>query len=616
MAGKCQALGSNRRRACPPGMECPPRADAVGGGRTPPLRDYAWKEWSGMLSGFYAKRWELFFRRQREALEANRPFDEHACNEELLTLEDQWAGQTERYPTKPTGDSDQLAVRFFEKYMQPGTVLAKSDSPGDVPLVCEVAVNSRRPAEAPRLSSVCFSSRWIRPKAANDPWNTFTAAAAFHATDFVWIYTLDRRAVDRLKQMGGKVYLAINSRQPDEVGKDERLRGRILDLDGNRVTAPWMRSGKGNFWGCANSPEYRQIYFAYAAKALAAGADGLQMDDPLMNAASRQLGRLLLSPLHGRIPPLAQDTRHAADLAKVRIDDLDHFDYREYLKSRHVPLGDAFAKYDGGPLKQLFAAFQAESVGLSSEMSAPGSTPLPAGTSSSPATTTAVIGNSPTTCSKWERLNCPNGMRTPRRFTSGSPMPAGMARPKSSPWCPKRSMTRRSPRRAGRRHVLRLRRTSARAVGRLHAQRPSTLLRQAGAICRPVQVRPRLLAIDRRLRRRRLRGARTHGRQVLDLPPPISITAADVAVIVRAVPGRPEAPVVLHLVDWRPAGQPITVRLVFRRFCRHGSLPAELLRPGRPALRLDGHTSDNHLSLEIPPLDPWGIVVLRPPAGN
>ena len=45
-------------------------------GRTPALRDYAWKEWSGMLSGFYAKRWELFFQRQLEALQANRPFDQ------------------------------------------------------------------------------------------------------------------------------------------------------------------------------------------------------------------------------------------------------------------------------------------------------------------------------------------------------------------------------------------------------------------------------------------------------------------------------------------------------------------------------------------------------------
>ena len=87
-------------------------------GRTPALRDYAWKEWSGTLAGFYAKRWKLFFQRQREALEANRPFDQHACDVELLELEDQWAGQTHRYPSKPAGDSVEVAGRLFEKYMR------------------------------------------------------------------------------------------------------------------------------------------------------------------------------------------------------------------------------------------------------------------------------------------------------------------------------------------------------------------------------------------------------------------------------------------------------------------------------------------------------------------
>jgi alpha-N-acetylglucosaminidase len=87
-------------------------------GKTPALRDYAWKEWSGMLSGFYAKRWELFFQRQMEALEANRPFDQKACHAELLELEEQWAGQTQRYPSKPVGDSLQIAGRLFEKYMR------------------------------------------------------------------------------------------------------------------------------------------------------------------------------------------------------------------------------------------------------------------------------------------------------------------------------------------------------------------------------------------------------------------------------------------------------------------------------------------------------------------
>ncbi|MGA2031129.1 MAG: alpha-N-acetylglucosaminidase [Thermoguttaceae bacterium] len=89
-------------------------------GKTPALRDYAWKEWSGMLSGFYAKRWELFFARQLDALEAKKPFDQDACRAELLKLEERWAGGTESYPSQPVGDSARVARRLYEKYMQAG----------------------------------------------------------------------------------------------------------------------------------------------------------------------------------------------------------------------------------------------------------------------------------------------------------------------------------------------------------------------------------------------------------------------------------------------------------------------------------------------------------------
>ena len=105
---------------------------------TSALRDYAWKEWSGMLSGFYAKRWELFFQRQLQALQANRPFDQDACHAELLKLEDHWASQTERYPSKSHGDSVQVAGRLFEKYMR-GNVTFTSLTTGK-PASCSAAL--------------------------------------------------------------------------------------------------------------------------------------------------------------------------------------------------------------------------------------------------------------------------------------------------------------------------------------------------------------------------------------------------------------------------------------------------------------------------------------------
>jgi alpha-N-acetylglucosaminidase len=80
------------------------------------LRDYAWKEWAGLLSGFYAKRWEMFFARQQASLDSGKPFDQAACHAELYKFEDQWATSREPYPATPHGDSVQIARRLFEKY--------------------------------------------------------------------------------------------------------------------------------------------------------------------------------------------------------------------------------------------------------------------------------------------------------------------------------------------------------------------------------------------------------------------------------------------------------------------------------------------------------------------
>ncbi len=85
-------------------------------GKGEKLRDYAWKEWSGLINGFYAKRWEIFFQRQQEALETSKPFDADACGAALFRFEDDWTKQTDRYRAKTKGDSVAVAQRLFEKY--------------------------------------------------------------------------------------------------------------------------------------------------------------------------------------------------------------------------------------------------------------------------------------------------------------------------------------------------------------------------------------------------------------------------------------------------------------------------------------------------------------------
>jgi hypothetical protein len=137
-----------------------------------------------------------------------------------------------------------------------------------------------RPPYAPRPSDVCFSARFKRPDALD-------AAKAFGATRLDWCYSEEKAFFSQaraagLKTIGG----TLNTTLPDTLGGNTRRQGRILDINGNPLTAPWMRNWQGIFWGCVNSPTYRAIWLDNARASLAAGVDYFMVDDATMNTSA------------------------------------------------------------------------------------------------------------------------------------------------------------------------------------------------------------------------------------------------------------------------------------------------------------------------------------------
>jgi alpha-N-acetylglucosaminidase len=87
-------------------------------GATPALNDYARKEWSGMLCGYYLKRWERFAREFGTSLRSNKPFDAGEFQNRLTRWSAEWADQHEAYPAQPQGDSVRVAQKLWAKYQQ------------------------------------------------------------------------------------------------------------------------------------------------------------------------------------------------------------------------------------------------------------------------------------------------------------------------------------------------------------------------------------------------------------------------------------------------------------------------------------------------------------------
>lgn len=80
------------------------------------LNDYANRQWSGLLGGFYRERWKLFAQELISSMESNVPFDQDAFREKCVEWEEQWTKSTD--PVTQVSDENpvDLAKTFRKKY--------------------------------------------------------------------------------------------------------------------------------------------------------------------------------------------------------------------------------------------------------------------------------------------------------------------------------------------------------------------------------------------------------------------------------------------------------------------------------------------------------------------
>lgn len=119
-------LGRNLANACRWGetdterakMEWNARRVLTLWGEGPAIDDYACKDWSGMYSGYYYPRWQQYISAVKEAMEAKKPFDEKAFNENLRQWMRDWSDRKNSFLTEPKGDSIATARKLISKYCQ------------------------------------------------------------------------------------------------------------------------------------------------------------------------------------------------------------------------------------------------------------------------------------------------------------------------------------------------------------------------------------------------------------------------------------------------------------------------------------------------------------------
>ena len=80
------------------------------------IDDYARKEWSGFISGYYHVRWKWCLDEVANSLKAGKPYDDAKFQSELREWMVQWSDARETYPTSPKGDCIAVAEKLWDKY--------------------------------------------------------------------------------------------------------------------------------------------------------------------------------------------------------------------------------------------------------------------------------------------------------------------------------------------------------------------------------------------------------------------------------------------------------------------------------------------------------------------
>ena len=247
------------------------------------------------------------------------------------------------------------------------TDLAERSHPESVYSRAVVPPNSRMFRLA--HSTIPFSSRWQNRRQDE----TFQLLRDYHATHLLWVYGTGAPYVKKAHDLGlfyegtlNGMYGAQQSGESPDAQDDTT--GRAWNFDGHKFVPGHIElwPNKWNHWrGCHNSPDFRKQFWEAADTLVNIGCDAIHMDDWEMVLVPAGTGRGCFCPwCMALFRDFLKASRSADQLRELGIEDIETFDYREYLKTRHgiTSADECLAEYrtifQEDPLAALFVSAQ------------------------------------------------------------------------------------------------------------------------------------------------------------------------------------------------------------------------------------------------------------------
>ncbi|KAK3921345.1 Alpha-N-acetylglucosaminidase [Frankliniella fusca] len=81
------------------------------------IKDYAAKQWAGLVSRYYAPRWERYLEALERSLREGQPLNQTAVSHDIfVNVEEPFTLDRTAFPTEPTGDAVALSEELFERW--------------------------------------------------------------------------------------------------------------------------------------------------------------------------------------------------------------------------------------------------------------------------------------------------------------------------------------------------------------------------------------------------------------------------------------------------------------------------------------------------------------------
>ncbi|MCP4642429.1 MAG: hypothetical protein GY851_18435 [bacterium] len=500
--------------------------------------------------------------------------------------------------------------------------------------VFDVAQARTMPAGAPKASDVIMRSLRLHPRNAQDPRDTLQALRDFHVTRLEWAYIDSPEFIAKVKAegrlFGGAASAPSYLHDSSDPGWFEKV--VIVNLDGDPIIAPWKRNWNRTLWGCINNPELERGYLAYLKRYIDAGAQVMQRDEPRANLLATRWGGCFCDHCMAGFRNWLRKRCNRDKLKELGIQDINTFDYRDHLRQANAPVGDAFKKWEGGELKEKFVQFQEEaSIAFHRRMRAAIDTyagrPVPMSANNG-----ARLWDATQMAFDWAFGELNYGHTTAVQLHGKFKDAAGHDRiqvvtmPKASDWEQRDDLDQRT-----RQAIAMTYACGGHCMVPWDTYMPGDSPRYFGTPDQYADLfgfiracAPYLDGYEEAAVVGKSIGEDRYGDAL-----PVTIAVSETCyAVVRALPGKANAPAVVHLVDWAASSAPLDAQLHADQFYPGKELDVTLLTP-TPYNKEQHDTAektgdftglarrvpvqvDDAGRFRVPALGPWGILVVRP----